>query len=350
MLDLSLSVGGGIFFKGLLKGARGANAARKMARSSRNLERAEDVAQSGRRSGDDLASTCTGGKCDGVCFTAGTPIVGADSVKAIEDVEVGDRVRQFGGRACSEQPFTKNGERCAVVRLEYEDPYGYEDTLVVDLMRSHQWIEANAVELGGTVHLAIDEIGIEGRGRVSALPSCPQIDRGAACLVTGTFTHRNRDVLEVTFAESDLVLQPTVLHPLWSVGRGGWVRAGALEVGERLRTQAGPLEVAGIRRLDGSHQVYNLEVAGDHAYLVRRSGILSHNADGCREYPDDWWDGSTKQRSADYGSEGEARALAREKLGNDPVKINDHKWRSRDGKWQYRAKEADVDGVTSRSI
>ena len=96
MLDLSLSVGGGIFFKGVLKGAKGANAARKMARSSRNLEWAEDVAQSGRRSGDDLASNCSGGRCSGKgvpCFVASTEVRMCDgSTTNIERIDPGDRV------------------------------------------------------------------------------------------------------------------------------------------------------------------------------------------------------------------------------------------------------------------
>jgi RHS repeat-associated protein len=50
----------------------------------------------------------------------------------------------------------------------------------------------------------------------------------------------------------------------------------------------------------------------------------------------------TKNWSAMMNSEGEARALAREKLGTDPVEVEPGKWRSKDGKWQYRAKPGDV--------
>jgi RHS repeat-associated protein len=54
---------------------------------------------------------------------------------------------------------------------------------------------------------------------------------------------------------------------------------------------------------------------------------------------------NTKQWSAWFKSEGEARALAREKLGKNPIEIGPEKWRSRDGKWQYRAKPDDVDDL-----
>jgi hypothetical protein len=42
-------------------------------------------------------------------------------------------------------------------------------------------------------------------------------------------------------------------------------------------------------------------------------------------------------------SEGEARALAREKLGPEPIQVAPGKLRSATGKWQYRAKPADVE-------
>ncbi|MGM0555199.1 MAG: polymorphic toxin-type HINT domain-containing protein [Myxococcota bacterium] len=133
------------------------------------------------------------------------------------------------------------------------------------------------------------------------------------------------------------------MHPLWSLDRDDWVRAGELEPGERLKSEAGPLVVEQVRELPSSHVVYNLEVAGDHKYLVGADGLLSHNNEGC-DYPRDWFDSDTIQRGATLNSEGEARALAREKLGKNPVEIEDGKLRSRDGKWQYRAKPDDLTG------
>jgi hypothetical protein len=59
-------------------------------------------------------------------------------------------------------------------------------------------------------------------------------------------------------------------------------------------------------------------------------------------FPIDFSTDSTIEWSAYYRTEGEARALARTKLGSDPVEISPGKWRSRDGKWQYRAKKGDV--------
>jgi hypothetical protein len=59
------------------------------------------------------------------------------------------------------------------------------------------------------------------------------------------------------------------------------VRAGELTPGERLKTDGGEVVVDGVRWLREPAQVYNLEVAGDHYYLVSEARVLSHNADGC---------------------------------------------------------------------
>ena len=149
-------------------------------------------------------------------------------------------------------------------------------------MRSTEWLEANQVEVGGTVRLTFEELKVDDDGYVRSISSCPVIAQGEGSVVTGTFTHLNSDVLELTFANSDLVLQPTALHPLWSEDRNDWVRAGLLMVGEHLRSESGPLEIATMQWVDGTHQVFNLEVAGDHMYLVGADAVLSHNADGCR--------------------------------------------------------------------
>ena len=59
-------------------------------------------------------------------------------------------------------------------------------------------------------------------------------------------------------------------------------------------------------------------------------------------YPSDYPTKRTQNRSAMYGSEGEARNVARTKLGRNPVQVGENKWRSADGRWQYRAKPGDT--------
>jgi len=59
-------------------------------------------------------------------------------------------------------------------------------------------------------------------------------------------------------------------------------------------------------------------------------------------FPVDFPTKGTVNWSASFESEGEARAFARTKLGSDAVEVEAGKWRSVDGKWQYRAKPGDV--------
>ena len=60
------------------------------------------------------------------------------------------------------------------------------------------------------------------------------------------------------------------------------------------------------------------------------------------KYPKDYATNQTRNWSGAFKSEGEARQLAREKLGRNPIEVEPGKWRSQDGKWQYRAKPGDV--------
>jgi hypothetical protein len=59
-------------------------------------------------------------------------------------------------------------------------------------------------------------------------------------------------------------------------------------------------------------------------------------------FPRDFATARTKKWQGYYNSEGEARTLARTKIGKDPIQVEANKWRSRDGKWQYRAKPIDT--------
>jgi hypothetical protein len=72
--------------------------------------------------------------------------------------------------------------------------------------------------------------------------------------------------------------------------------------------------------------------------------LASDNAYATRGFPRDFATRNTINRSAQYGSQGEARALARQKVGSDPVQVEPGKLRSQDGRWQYRGKPEDLRG------
>jgi hypothetical protein len=81
------------------------------------------------------------------------------------------------------------------------------------------------------------------------------------------------------------------------------------------------------------------------AIILQRASTGANTArTSARDYPQDYVSARTQNHSARFSSEGEARSLARQKIGKEPVEIEPGKFRSRDGKWQYRAKPEDLQG------
>jgi len=65
--------------------------------------------------------------------------------------------------------------------------------------------------------------------------------------------------------------------------RAGWIAAGDLVLGDRLRTPTGTdATVLGVRRDVDRAAVYTLTVAKDHTFFVGTAQVLVHNAD-CEE-------------------------------------------------------------------
>jgi hypothetical protein len=123
-------------------------------------------------------------------------------------------------------------------------------------------------------------MGLDDPAAVLAVDPCPAIRRGPGRVVTGTFTHETEgNLVDVAVDGLDRPIGCTAAHPFWSEDRQSFVPAGALHVGERLRTErAGVRRVAGLTPRPGRAVVYNLEVDGEHAYHVSRLGILVHNS------------------------------------------------------------------------
>ena len=219
---------------------------------------------------------CTG-TCGGepTCFTAGTPVATSSGPAPIETIHAGDRLRSLDEASCAQ---SIDRSSCRAIDVEMNAPYGYADTLRATFLRTEDEVAAGGVVVGGEMPLVIDELGLDGTARVTHIGACA-IEEAPGCVVTGTISHLNHSVLRLHFAESDETLEPTTLHPLWSLDRGGWVHAGDLVVGERLRTQYGSVTIASIEPLPGAHRVYNFEIAGAHTYLVSDLAIYSHN--GC---------------------------------------------------------------------
>ena len=136
---------------------------------------------------------------------------------------------------------------------------------------------AGAYEPGAKFYLELDELGFSGVAKVSAV-ELVQIPPGDGRLITTTMTHLNDDVYDVRFVEDGSPLRGTGAHPLHSLDRDEWVQVGDLRVGERLQTAEGAVSVEALEKVRGVHRVYNLEVEGDHEYLVGEAGVRAHNA------------------------------------------------------------------------
>jgi len=84
---------------------------------------------------------------------------------------------------------------------------------------------------------------------------------------------------------STFKVQPS--HPFWvDHGRGlrgaGWLDAGHVQPGDRLRTVSGTdIVVVRVRRNAGRAVVYTLTVAHDHTFFVDTARVLVHNSDSC---------------------------------------------------------------------
>ncbi|MGF1507935.1 MAG: RHS repeat-associated core domain-containing protein [Myxococcota bacterium] len=217
------------------------------------------------------------------CFVAGTLVATSDGLAVpIEEVEVGDRVEtERGGDTILtlEEPWY----RAEFVLVDESDS---EQVYDIEILRPEGWFEANEVfEPGDEAWLEFDEIGARGFARATGLSSfnLSPTTKEPGRLVLSTISNANNDVYEVSFVEGGEALRGTGAHPLYSLDRDDWVRVRDLQVGERLQTAEGAVTVEALEKVRGVHRVYNLEVEGDHEYLVGEAGVRAHNT--CPDLP-----------------------------------------------------------------
>ncbi len=88
-------------------------------------------------------------------------------------------------------------------------------------------------------------------------------------------------LMAVTLGDGNAITT-TVTHAFWvdeGPSRAGWLEAGQLRVGDRLREMDGTeAVVAGLRYNVGQAVVYTLTVAKDHTFFVSNARVLVHNA------------------------------------------------------------------------
>ena len=214
---------------------------------------------------------------DPSCFVAGTLVLlmGGDA-SAIDSIRVGDRVETSQGGT-----ETDVDESWRVVHLLGQ---GYEasgDAFEVTLLRPTAWLEAHGVsDPGADVYLELKELGFRDWFTVSGLEDAPHIASGPGRVVLSTFTRLSNDVYEVGFGDGVAPLRGTGSHPLYSLDRDDWVRVRDLRIGERLQTAEGAISIVSLEKVRGTFRVYNLEVEGDHEFLIGDAQIRAHNQKG----------------------------------------------------------------------
>ena len=231
----------------------------------------------GRPGGGGVAPNPCRSGCVDPCFMAGTAVATALGAVPIEEVRVGDRVQTIQEESTSIDANAR-WYKAGLVLAKEDNP---EHLFEIELLRTQPEMQIlGATETGDRVWLELSELEVRGWATVESLIEVAPPAKGDGRLVTMTLSHLNFDVYEISFVEGHETLRPTGQHPLFSIDRGDWVRVRDLQVGERLQTASGAVTVAALERVRGLHKVFNLEVEGDHEYLVGKEKLRAHNS--CR--------------------------------------------------------------------
>jgi hypothetical protein len=200
--------------------------------------------------------------------------------KNIEDIQLGQRVvgrnpLRHETQAPSEiDPATWRAVRLSMIQngVEYD----------LAFLRPLSWLKSTGAVVGGSIHMELQEMGLNGPARVVGIDPCPTIepDNGTGHnVVTGTMAHPGANIVYLAITGLDEPLGVTDTHPIWSETRQDFVVAGQLKVGEQFRTVTG--QSATLTKIHPHRgppeMVFNLEVDGQHVYHVATSGLLVHN-------------------------------------------------------------------------
>ncbi|MBL7037957.1 MAG: hypothetical protein ISR77_04970 [Pirellulaceae bacterium] len=198
--------------------------------------------------------------------------------RAIRDIRTGHRVMadnpELAGQQIPELHIDPETWRDVVLQMTKEDG----GLLDIVLLWPLEWIDAHDAQVGGTIHLDLEEFGAVGPARVVSIDPCPPIEDGAGRIVTATFAHSAGDILDICVEGLTQPIGTTANHAWWSEDRQAFVAAGVLQIGEQLRLADGAVtSVASITPRTSAQPVYNLEVDGGHVYYVSATGVLVHN-------------------------------------------------------------------------
>lgn len=171
---------------------------------------------------------------------------------------------------------------CALWRyyaLEMPKPDG--SIAEIRVARPLWWGQATGAQVGKTIDLGMQEIGISGEAKVLKVTPCDVDSRDNekdSQIITGNIKHRNAEVWDLVFNnDSGKPLGVTANHPIMSADRNDWVPAGELRILEKVKTADGTATLTSKSKRATRETVYNVEVHRSHAYHVSQFGILAHN-------------------------------------------------------------------------
>ena len=206
------------------------------------------------------------------CFVAGTAVLSASGVVGIEALAAGQRVA-----SAYEDQDTEVTEDWQQVRVVIGEE-GTADHAVVEMLRPPDWLEQHEGVVGAQLFIDSEELNIAAWGVIDRVVSAPKPAPGSGRLVLATSERWSRDVYELELEGGMAPVQVTGEHPIYFLDADGWVKVRDLQVGERLQTEKGALAVASLERERGLQRVYNIEVEGEHEYLIGDAGLRVHNA------------------------------------------------------------------------
>ena len=224
-----------------------------------------------------------------VAGTEAVPIQRKLLTRPIQEIQVGQRVLadnpELDGLEIPDAEIDPATWR--TVRLSMDKPDGSRIDIV--LLRSLDWLEEMEAAAGGQIELDLAELGADGPAEVVAIETCPPLETGEGRIVTGTFAHSAKQIIDVQVTGLDAPIGCTPNHPFWSEDRQAFVPAGEMRLGEALLQADGRVATVELLTQRTSREpVFNLEVDVEHTYYVSASGFLVHNSCALTAYADDF--------------------------------------------------------------
>lgn len=283
----------------------------------------------------------------------------------IQEVSLFDYVLTNKSVNQSNDLLVNNNEDDLVYNLRSNDPYTTKQQIQRDAysIENDEWFEVVYEEIGGDsyaklalpekwmdqkgsydvgdIHyLYMPEQGLIGYNQVVSikyiLPQKKPVDEDLTDdfeykPVTGIFIHKSDDVWEVNL-NNDTPLGVTANHPIYSITDGEWKPAIELRIGEEVLSKEGTSKVVSKIKLDSVQRVYNLEVKGNHNYLVGNKGIVVHNVPNCfDEGAEILTDLGVKKKLAKPGTKKAIRKTADSDAIKDHPKYKDKIQKDKDG-------------------